>query len=79
MDVTPDNKRSGTKSKRPKPSFKSRDPSFTRITTLNTQGTASGKQGNQSRCDSGSGHLNAKTLAWHAFNGNHVLMKYQNF
>ena len=74
--VTPDNKRSGTKSK---PSFKSRDPSFTRITTLNTQGTASGKQGNQSSCGSGSGHLNAKILACPACNRNHVLMKCQSF
>ena len=72
MDVTPDNKRSGSK---PKPSFKSSDPSFTHITTLNTQGTASGKQGNKSRCGSGSVHLDAKILACPACNGNHVLMK----
>ena len=59
MNVTPDNKRSGTKTKS---SFKSRDPTFTRITTLNTQGTASRNQGIQSRCGSGSGHLNATFL-----------------
>ena len=76
MDVTPDNKQSGTKSK---PSFKSRDPSFTRIATPNTVRTASGKQRNQSRRRSGSGHLNAKILACPACNGNHVLMKYQTF
>ena len=76
MDVTPDSKRSGTKSKS---SFKSRDPSLTRITTLNTQGTTSRNQGNQSRCGSGSGHLNAKFLACPACNKNHVLMKCQNF
>ena len=76
MDVTPYNKRNGTKSK---PSFKLGDPSFTGITTLNTQGTMSGKQENQSRCGSGSGHLNAKILACPACNGNHVLMKCQNF
>ena len=76
MDVTPDNKRSGTKSKS---SFKSRDPSLTRITTLNTQGTTSRNQRNQSRCGSGSGHLNAKFLACPACNGNRVLMKCQNF
>ena len=46
MNVTPDNKQSGTKSKQ---SFKSRDSSFTSTTTLNTQGTSSGKQGNQFR------------------------------
>ena len=76
MDVTPDNKPSGTKSKS---SFKSRDPTFTCITMLNTQGTTSCNQGNQSRCGSGSGHLNAKFLACPACNRNHVLMKYQNF
>ena len=76
MDVTPDNKPSGTKSKS---SFKSRDTTFTCITTLNTQGTASCNQGNQSRCGSGSGHLNAKFLACPACNRNHVLMKCQNF
>ena len=76
MDVTPDNKPSGTKSKS---SFKSRDPTFTCITTLNTQGTASFNQGNQSRCGSGSGHLNAKFLACPACNRNHVVMKCQNF
>jgi len=51
MDVAPDSKWSVTK---PKPSSKSSDPSFTRITMVNPQGTASGKQGNQSRCGSGS-------------------------
>ena len=52
---------------------------FTCITTLINQGTASGKQGNQSRCGSGSVHLNAKILACQACNRNHVLMKCQNF
>ena len=76
MDVTPDNKPSGTKSKS---SFKLHDPTFTCITTLNIQGTTSCNQGNQSRCGSGSGHLNVKFLACPACNGNHVLMKCQNF
>ena len=76
MDVTPDNKRSGTK---PKPNFKSSDPSFTHITMLNTQGIVSGKQGNQSRYGSGSIHLNLKILACPACNENHVLIKCQNF
>ena len=49
------------------------------FTTLNTQGTPSGKQGNQSRCGSGSGHLNAKIPACPACNGNHILMKCQTF
>ena len=54
MDITPDSKRTGTK---PKSSLKSSDPSFTHITTLNTQGAPSGNQGNQSRCGPGSVHL----------------------
>ena len=59
--------------------YKSSDQSSTRINTLNPGGTASGKQGNHSRCGSGSVHLNAKILACLACNGNHVLMKCQNF
>ena len=76
MDITPDSKRTGTK---PKPSLKSSDPLFTRITTLNTQGTPSGNQGNQSRCGPGSVHLSGRIRVCPACNGNHVLMKCLNF
>ena len=76
MDVTPDSKRGGTK---PRSSSKSSDPSFSRITTLNTQGTMSSKQGNQPRCSSGNVYLSAKIRVCPAYNGNHVLMECQNF
>ena len=73
VDITPDSKRTGTK---PRSSLKSSDPSFTRMTTLNTQGTPSG---NQSRCGPGSVHLNARIHVCTACNRNRVLTKCQNF
>ena len=67
MDITPDNKWGVTKSE---PSFRSSDPSFTSINMLNTQGTTPGKGGNQSRCGSGSVHVNAKIGACPVCNEN---------
>jgi len=76
MDVTPDTKRSGTKTRL---SSKVSNPLFTQMTTLTTQGTASNKQGNQSRCGPWSVHSNMKICVCPACGGNHHLMKCQNF
>ena len=77
VDITPVSKWPGTKPK--PPSLKLSDPSFTHITTLNTQGAPSGNLVNQSRCGPGSVHLRGRIRVCPACNGNHVLMKCQNF
>ena len=76
MDVMPESNWSGTKAKL---SSKVRNRLFTQMTTLNTQGTASDKQGNQSRCGPGRVHANAKIRVCPACSANHLLMKCQNF
>ena len=76
MDFTPDSKRGSSKQKS---SPRTSDPLPHRITTLNTQGTISNKQGNLPSRGSGNVNSNMKFRVCPACNGNHILTKCQIF